>query len=90
MVQYTMLNVPLPAGAGDAEIIRAFQERLLPAAERFHPEFVLVAAGFDAHRHDSLAQLQVTGAGYATLTRMGMEMATRFVGGRLGSVLEGG
>jgi acetoin utilization deacetylase AcuC-like enzyme len=86
----TTLNVPLPAGSGDAEIIRAFREQLLPAAEAFRPEFVFISAGFDAHQQDPLAQLQVTEAGYATLTRMVMDIAARFASGRLVSVLEGG
>jgi acetoin utilization deacetylase AcuC-like enzyme len=86
----TTLNVPLPAGAGDAEIIRAFREQLLPAAAAFRPEFVFISAGFDAHQQDPLAQLQVTEAGYATLTRLVMDIAARFASGRLVSVLEGG
>ena len=79
-----------PAGAGDAEIIRAFREQLLPAAATFQPEFVFISAGFDAHRQDPLAQLQVTEAGYATLTQMVMDIAARFAAGRIVSVLEGG
>jgi acetoin utilization deacetylase AcuC-like enzyme len=86
----TTLNVPLPAGAGDAEIIRAFREQLLPAAETFRPEFVFISAGFDAHQQDPLAQLQVTEAGYATLTRIVMDIAARYASGRIVSVLEGG
>jgi acetoin utilization deacetylase AcuC-like enzyme len=86
----TTLNVPRPAGSGDAEIIRAFREQLLPAAEAFQPEFIFISAGFDAHHRDPLAQLQVTEEGYATLTRMVMDIAARFAAGRIVSVLEGG
>jgi acetoin utilization deacetylase AcuC-like enzyme len=88
--QGTTLNVPLPAGSGDAEIIRAFREQLMPAAETFQPEFVFISAGFDAHRQDPLAQLQVTEVGYATLTRLVMDIAERFAAGRIVSMLEGG
>ncbi|MFQ5692842.1 MAG: histone deacetylase, partial [Nitrospinota bacterium] len=78
------LNVPGPAGAGDEDLVRAFREKLVPAAERFRPEFVLVSAGFDAHRRDPLAQLRLTEAGFAELTRIVMEVAERFAGaGRL-------
>ena len=86
----TTLNVPLPAGSGDTAIIRAFRDQLWPAAEAFRPEFVFISAGFDAHQQDPLAQLQVTEAGYATLTRIVMDIAARFASGRIVSVLEGG
>ena len=86
----TTLNVPLAAGVGDAEIIAAFRDQLMPAAERFEPQFILVSAGFDAHRDDPLAQLAVTEAGYAALTAILRDLAERHAGGRLVSVLEGG
>ena len=84
------INVPLPAGSGDSDVIRAFREKLVPAAESFRPEFVLISAGFDGHRRDPLAQFQLTENGYAALTRIVKEIAERFAGGRLVSVLEGG
>ncbi|MBI4597196.1 MAG: histone deacetylase [Candidatus Omnitrophica bacterium] len=84
------MNVALPAGAGDREVIMAFQQHLLPKAGEFHPELVLVSAGFDAHRDDPLAGLAVTEAGYAALTRMVRQIADRCCQGRMVSVLEGG
>ncbi|MFQ5913065.1 MAG: histone deacetylase [Nitrospinota bacterium] len=86
----TTINAPMPAGAGDAEVIRAFREKLLPAAEKFQPEFVLISAGFDGHRRDPLAQLQLTEQGFAELTRIVTDIAGRFAGGRIVSLLEGG
>jgi acetoin utilization deacetylase AcuC-like enzyme len=86
----TTLNVPLKAGSGDKDIVRAFREKLLPAAEAFRPGFGFVAAGFDAHHQDPLAQLKVTGEGYAKLTRIVVDIANRFADGRIVSVLEGG
>ena len=86
----TTLNVPLAAGAGDAEIVQAFREKLVPAATAFQPEFVFISAGFDAHQHDPLAHLQVTQAGYATLTRIVKQIADQSANGRIVSVLEGG
>ncbi|ETW99713.1 MAG: hypothetical protein ETSY1_14020 [Candidatus Entotheonella factor] len=88
--QGTTINVPLAAGSGDEEIIAAFQERLLPAANAFRPDFVFLSAGFDAHRRDPLAQLQVTESGYARLTRIVKDIAEQHAAGRLVSVLEGG
>ncbi len=85
----TTLNVPLRGGAGDAEIRKAF-ESLRAAARDFRPDFVLVSAGFDAHADDPLAELAVTEAGYAALTRTMREIAGTHCGGRLVSMLEGG
>ena len=86
----TNVNVPLPAGAGDAELRAAFASSLVPAAVGFAPEFVLVSAGFDSHAGDPLAGFQVSTAGFAELTRITMDIAERFAGGRMVSVLEGG
>ncbi|MFQ5693085.1 MAG: histone deacetylase [Nitrospinota bacterium] len=86
----TVINAPLPAGAGDAEAVRAFREKLVPAAEAFRPEFVLISAGFDGHQRDPLGQLRLTEEGFAELTRIVMEIAGRFAGGRIVSLLEGG
>jgi len=84
------INRPLPAGSGDQALIATFQEGLVPAADRFKPELVLISAGFDAHRDDPLAGLQVTEEGYAELTRIVRQVANAHAGGRLVSVLEGG
>ncbi len=84
------LNCPIPPGAGDAEFLGALRDRLVPAAERFRPEFVLVSAGFDPHAADPLAQLEVTTPAFAEATRIVRDIAERHAGGRLVSVLEGG
>ena len=86
----TTLNCPLPPGAGDDRFLGALTDELVPAAERYDPEFVLVSAGFDAHRADPLAQLEVSTAAYAEATRILQGLADRTAGGRLVSVLEGG
>ena len=62
----------------------------MPALDAFRPEFVLVSAGFDAHRSDPLAQLQLDGEDYAWVTERLVEIADRHAGGRLVSALEGG
>lgn len=84
------MNVPLRAGTGDDEIVAIYRDQLNAVADRFHPQFVLVSAGFDAHRDDPLAQLDVTEAGYRDLTAVVKAIAEKHAAGRLVSVLEGG
>ena len=84
------LNVPLPAGCGDAEYRRAFEDQLKPAAAGFKPDFVLVSAGFDAAKGDLLGRMKITPGGYAELTRIVKGIAEHYSGGRLVSTLEGG
>jgi acetoin utilization deacetylase AcuC-like enzyme len=86
----TTLNCPLPPGAGDDEFLGALAGELVPAAARFRPDFVLVSAGFDAHRADPLANLLVTSEAYAEATRILLGIAADTAKGRLVSVLEGG
>lgn len=84
------INVPLPRGAGDKAIVAAFTEHLLPAAETFRPDLVLISAGFDAREDDLLGDFEVTDTGFAELTHLVMGIAARFAGSRLVSLLEGG
>ena len=86
----TVVNVPLPAGSGDSELIRAFEEQLAPKAAAFRPDLVLISAGFDAHQEDPLAGLAATESGYAALTRIVRRIAEPSAKGRVVSVLEGG
>ncbi|MBI4464824.1 MAG: histone deacetylase [Acidobacteria bacterium] len=86
----TTLNVPLPVGASDAEILQALESKLILAAGDFQPEFILISAGFDAMRNDLLGRFDVTPEGFATITRLVCELAEELCQGRLVSVLEGG
>jgi len=86
----TTLNVPLPPGASDAQILAAFEQQLVPAARRFKPDFILVSAGFDGMRRDLLGQFDITPAGYAAITRVIVRLADELCQGRIVSVLEGG
>ena len=86
----TNLNAPLPAGAGDEQFLRAFDELLAPEMERFQPEFVIVSAGFDAHVDDPLSGTRVTADGFAEMTRRVRQLARMYASERLISVLEGG
>jgi acetoin utilization deacetylase AcuC-like enzyme len=84
------INVPMNAGDGDEEYHAMFLNVLLPAADAFKPEFVIVSAGFDAHRDDPLASMGLTEAGYSDLTGLVAGIANRHAKGRLLSALEGG
>jgi acetoin utilization deacetylase AcuC-like enzyme len=84
------LNAPMKVGNGDGEYMTAFREILLPAAEKFRPEFVLVSAGFDAHEDDPLTHLNVTTRGFVMMTEVVKGIAESYSGNRLVSVLEGG
>jgi len=84
------INVPLRAGDGHDELVAAFRDVLLPAADAFAPEIVLVSAGFDAHVMDPLAELRAREETYAELTRRVRGIADRHAEGRLVLVLEGG
>ena len=86
----TTLNCPLQPGAGDAEIVAAFTDRLAPAMRDFAPELVIISAGFDCHRDDPMAVMGVTDEGFAALTRVVMDIADASAGGRIVSMLEGG
>jgi acetoin utilization deacetylase AcuC-like enzyme len=84
------INVPMKAGEGDGAYREVFQDVLIPAADAFQPDFVIVSAGFDAHKDDPLAGMGLTEEGYADLTRMVVSIAKRHSQGRLLSCLEGG
>jgi acetoin utilization deacetylase AcuC-like enzyme len=84
------INVPMDPGEGDDTYRAVFQKVLMPAADAFQPDFVIVSAGFDAHKDDPLAGMGVTEEGYADLTRMVLSIARRHSRGRLLSCLEGG
>jgi len=84
------LNAPLPAGSGDAEYLRMFEEKLKPAAASFKPDFVFISAGFDAARDDLLGEMKISPEGYAKLTRIVRDIAERECQGRLVATLEGG
>jgi acetoin utilization deacetylase AcuC-like enzyme len=86
----TTLNCPLPAGSGRAEIWKAFAMQLLPAADAFKPDFVLISAGFDSRENDPLGHFKLTDADFSELTRLMRNLADRHAKGRIVSMLEGG
>ncbi|HQU70753.1 MAG TPA: histone deacetylase [Calditrichia bacterium] len=83
------LNIPLPPNQGDEVYLAAFTDRIIPAMRRYHPDLLILSAGFDAHQGDPLAQMNLTTEVFAELTRLlRREMLPR--GGKVLSVLEGG
>lgn len=82
------INVPLPETAGDIAFEKAFREILIPAAEHFKPDLVLVSAGFDPHRNDMA--LNLTYDGFKVITGIVQEIADKHCKGRLALVMEGG
>ncbi len=85
-----LVHVPLASGAGSSEFREAFVSRILPELERFAPQLVLISAGFDAHRLDPLANLNLDSEDYAWVTAELVAIAERHAEGRLVSTLEGG
>jgi acetoin utilization deacetylase AcuC-like enzyme len=83
----TTLNIPLPAGTTGDVYLRAFDEIVAPVAERFAPTWVVVSAGFDAHRDDPLTDMGLAAGDYGPLT--GRALALVPAGRRL-VILEGG
>jgi acetoin utilization deacetylase AcuC-like enzyme len=84
------VNVGLPAGCGDSDLLAVFDRVFVPALMHFRPDLVLVSAGFDAHRADPLAGLRVTEAGYRAMAERLCSVADQVAGGRLVALLEGG
>jgi len=81
----TIVNVPMSAGSGDDQYLRAFDHTVAPVLERFDAELVIVSAGFDAHEDDPLAGMRVTADGFRELARR-----TAAAAPRVAAVLEGG
>jgi acetoin utilization deacetylase AcuC-like enzyme len=81
------VNVPLEAGATDADYDLVYRDVVVPVVEQFAPELVLVSAGFDAHERDPLASMRVTERGYGSIVRRLVGVAP---GGAIALVTEGG
>jgi len=84
------VNVPMAGGANDGDYVLAFRELLVPIAEQYAPDLVIVSAGFDAHYADPLGGMRCTEEGFANLCAEVKRIAERHAGGRLVLVLEGG
>jgi acetoin utilization deacetylase AcuC-like enzyme len=85
-----IVNAPLSSGDGSAEFRDAFDRVILPALDAFRPELLMISAGFDAHRSDPLASLDLDEDDFAWVTEALMEIARYHADGRIVSMLEGG
>jgi acetoin utilization deacetylase AcuC-like enzyme len=86
----TIVNVPLSAGEGSEVFREAVETAILPRIDSFHPDLIVISAGFDAHWRDPLAAINLTEADFGWATRKVMDLADRHCGARVVSVLEGG
>ena len=84
-----ILNIPLPAGTTSSEYLDAY-EYALKKLKEFKPDFVLFSAGFDAHKDDPLAQLQLTSKDYYEITKRTLNCIKKSCHGKVVSILEGG
>lgn len=86
---YTV-NVPLPAGCRDEEYLRVFKEIVIPVVNKYEPEWILVSAGFDPHKHDPLGGMVVTERGFGVMASLLLDLAEKHAGGKIVFLLEGG
>jgi acetoin utilization deacetylase AcuC-like enzyme len=86
----TVVNAPLAPNDGAAKFRAAFENLILPQLTKFAPELIVISAGFDAHRRDPLANINLDAEDFGWVTRKLMDVADASAGGRVVSVLEGG
>ncbi|MBU6494092.1 MAG: histone deacetylase family protein [Burkholderiales bacterium] len=89
-VSHNIVNVPLPRGCGSETFRERIEAEMLPALREFEPQLLIISAGFDAHRLDPLAGLNLEDADFAWITRELMQIAEVACDGRIVSILEGG
>jgi acetoin utilization deacetylase AcuC-like enzyme len=85
-----IVNIPMPPGSHDADYMQEMDHNVLPHLDQFKPEFLLLSAGFDAHRDDPLASICLTEDGFARITQDLVAVANTYCHGRIVSALEGG
>lgn len=85
-----IVNAPLPPGSGSDVFRKVWREQLLPTLDSFRPQLLFISAGFDAHKRDPLAQIELETQDYAWITRELVAIAHRHGSGRVVSMLEGG
>jgi acetoin utilization deacetylase AcuC-like enzyme len=85
-----IVNVPLPAYAGDQAFMRITDEIIQPMLETFKPQMLFVSAGFDSHWNDPLTSLGLSSTGFFNISKRLVELADEHCGGKIVFVLEGG
>ncbi len=89
-VKNNICNAPLAPETGSNVFRDAFNSRILPAIEKFQPDLILISAGFDAHKRDPLASINLEEDDFSWATGKLMDLAGKFSSNRLVSILEGG
>jgi acetoin utilization deacetylase AcuC-like enzyme len=84
------INVHLDCGSRDVDMLRPWDTQLLPAVSRFRPDFIILSAGFDSRQDDLLGCFDLTDDVFRRMTRISMDLANDYCGGRVVSLLEGG
>lgn len=85
-----IITSPLRAGSGSNEFKMAVENVWAPAIEKHHPDMIFISAGFDAHRDDSIGELNLSEADYLWVTKLIKALANEYCEGRIVSTLEGG
>ncbi|MCB1177735.1 MAG: histone deacetylase [Leptospiraceae bacterium] len=84
------LNLPMARGMGDSDYIKGFEDKIIPKIDKFSPDFVLISAGFDAHKNDPLAQMELSTSAYEKFSILLKKAALDHCEGKIISFLEGG
>jgi acetoin utilization deacetylase AcuC-like enzyme len=85
-----IFNAPISAGTNSEDFLEIFSHKILKNVDKFKPEIILISAGFDAHKRDPLASINLESEDYYSLTKSIVEIANRHCNGRVISFLEGG
>jgi len=85
-----IFNAPISAGTNSEDFLEIFSNKILKNVDKFKPEIILISAGFDAHKRDPLASINLESEDYYSLTKSIVEIANRHCNGRVISFLEGG
>ncbi len=86
---YTV-NFPMKSGSNDDDYNKHFQNEIIPLAQDFKPEFVLISAGYDAHKRDPLSGIRLSSEAFTSFTKIMMDIADKHCGGKIIGFLEGG
>ena len=84
------MNIPMSAGDGSFRFHEIYENQILPAVRSFCPDLLMISAGFDAHKDDPLAQINLETSDFGWITAELVKIANECGGGKIISVLEGG
>ena len=84
------INVHLPCKTKDEQIIKVFNQILIPNVHKFKPDFILISAGFDSRKNDTLGCFDLSDDCFRKLTKIIKDLSERYCDNRILSILEGG